>query len=135
MNDLVATTQAQARQIIAAAESARMAAASIGAASTKTAKVSKKAGGGTVPTGDLFLAGEAGPELVGRIGTSNAVMNQAQIVEAVAAGVANAVQAVMGNNSSTNNVKVYLDGKQIYANQREVERNRGVQFDGGVFAR
>nr|DAU23135.1 MAG TPA: minor tail protein [Caudoviricetes sp.] len=135
MNDLVATTQAQARQIIAAAESARMAAASIGAASAKTAKVSKKAGGGTVPTGDLFLAGEAGPELVGRIGTSNAVMNQTQIVEAVAAGVANAVQAVMGNNSSTNNVKVYLDGKQIYANQREVERNRGVQFDGGVFAR
>lgn len=135
MNDLVATTQMQARQIIAAAESARMAAASIGAASTKTAKVSKKAGGGTVPTGDLFLAGEAGPELVGRIGTSNAVMNQTQIVEAVAAGVANAVQAVMGNNSSTNNVKVYLDGKQIYANQREVERNRGVQFDGGVFAR
>lgn len=135
MNDLVTTTQAQARQIIAAAESARMAAASIGAASAKTAKVSKKAGGGTVPTGDLFLAGEAGPELVGRIGTSNAVMNQTQIVEAVAAGVANAVQAVMGNNSSTNNVKVYLDGKQIYANQREVERNRGVQFDGGVFAR
>lgn len=135
MNDLVATTQMQARRIIAAAESARMAAASIGAASAKTAKVSKKAGGGTVPTGDLFLAGEAGPELVGRIGTSNAVMNQTQIVEAVAAGVANAVQAVMGNNSSTNNVKVYLDGKQIYANQREVERNRGVQFDGGVFAR
>lgn len=135
MNDLVTTTQMQARRIIAAAESARMAAASIGAASTKTAKVSKKAGGGTVPTGDLFLAGEAGPELVGRIGTSNAVMNQTQIVEAVAAGVANAVQAVMGNNSSTNNVKVYLDGKQIYANQREVERNRGVQFDGGVFAR
>lgn len=135
MNDLVTTTQMQARRIIAAAESARMAAASIGAASTKTAKVSKKAGGGTVPTGDLFLAGEAGPELVGRIGTSNAVMNQTQIVEAVAAGVANAVQAVMGNSSSTNNVKVYLDGKQIYANQREVERNRGVQFDGGVFAR
>lgn len=135
MNDLVATTQMQARRIIAAAESARMAAASIGAASAKTAKVSKKAGGGTVPTGDLFLAGETGPELVGRIGTSNAVMNQTQIVEAVAAGVANAVQAVMGNNSSTNNVKVYLDGKQIYANQREVERNRGVQFDGGVFAR
>lgn len=135
MNDLVTTTQAQARRIIAAAESARMAAASIGAASAKTTKLSKKAGGGTVPTGDLFLAGEAGPELVGRIGTSNAVMNQTQIVEAVAAGVANAVQAVMGNNSSTNNVKVYLDGKQIYANQREVERNRGVQFDGGVFAR
>lgn len=136
MNDLVVTTQAQARRIIAAAESARMAAASIGASSSgKSTKISKKAGGGTVPTGDLFIANEAGPELVGRIGTSNAVMNQTQIVEAVAAGVANAVQAVMGNNSSTNNVKVYLDGKQIYANQREVKRNRGVQFDGGAFAR
>lgn len=136
MNDLVTTTQNQARRIIAAAESARMAAASVGAASSNmSAKISKKAGGGTVPTGDLFLANEAGPELVGRIGTSTAVMNQTQIVEAVAAGVANAVQAVMGNSSSTNNVKVYLDGKQIYANQREVERNRGVQFDGGAFAR
>lgn len=136
MSDLVTATQEQAHRIIAAAEAARMAASSIGAASSNaSAKVSKKAGGGTVPTGDLFVAGEVGPELVGRIGTSTAVMNQTQIVDAVAAGVANAVQAVMDNNSSTNNVKVYLDGKQIYANQRAVERNRGVQFDGGVFAR
>lgn len=47
-----------------------------------------KAGGGFVGTGDLFMAREAGPELVGRIGSRTAVANNDQIVQGVAGGVA-----------------------------------------------
>lgn len=135
MSELVIAVQMQARRIISAAESALSAAASVGATSMSSVKVSKRAAGGTVPSGELFIANEAGPELVGKIGTTTATMNQSQIVDAVAAGVARAVQAAMSNSSSTNKVDVYLDGRQIYANQQQVKRNRGVQFNGGAFAR
>ena len=53
---------------------------------------------GGVPTGgQLFMAREAGPELVGRIGRHTAVMNNNQIVDSVKAGVYEAVSAAMGN--------------------------------------
>lgn len=47
-----------------------------------------KADGGFVGTGDMFIAREAGPELVGRIGNRTAVANNDQIVSGVANGVA-----------------------------------------------
>ena len=48
------------------------------------------ASGGYPEMGQLFLAREAGPELVGTIGGQNAVANNQQIVEGIAAGVADA---------------------------------------------
>ena len=53
--------------------------------------------GGTMgaPTGQLFLAREAGPELVGTLGGHTAVMNNDQIVASVAAGVAEANEIVV----------------------------------------
>ena len=53
------------------------------------------AGGGSPGGGQLFLAREAGPELVGTLGGSTAVMNNKQIVSSVAAGVASAVRDVI----------------------------------------
>jgi hypothetical protein len=49
--------------------------------------------GGGFPgqNGDLFVANEAGPELVGQIGSRNVVVNNDQIVDAVARGVYQAV--------------------------------------------
>lgn len=52
--------------------------------------VEQKAEGGFVEQGQLFLAREAGPELVGSIGTSTAVANNDQIVEGIQSGVAQA---------------------------------------------
>ena len=52
------------------------------------------AGGGRPGGGQLFLAREAGPELVGTLGGHTAVMNNDQIVASVAAGVARAVSGV-----------------------------------------
>lgn len=53
--------------------------------------ITKYASGGTPQSAELFMAREAGPELVGRIGSKTAVMNNNQIVSSVAAGVRQAV--------------------------------------------
>lgn len=69
------------------------------------------ADGGTPGTGQLFLARESGPELVGTIGGHTAVMNNGQIVASVAAGVYSAVAAAMaGFMNRGSNVNVYLHG-------------------------
>ena len=49
------------------------------------------AGGFPGQNGELFVANEAGPELVGQIGSRNAVVNNDQIVDAVSRGVYQAV--------------------------------------------
>ena len=48
--------------------------------------------------GELFLAREAGAEMVGNIGGRTAVANNDQIVEAVAKGVSDAMRGVMSND-------------------------------------
>lgn len=82
--------------------------------------------------GQLFVANEAGPELVGRIGSRNAVVNNDQIVAAVSQGVYSAVVAAMssGGSNSSQNINVYLDGKQIYASVKKTEAERGVSLMG-----
>lgn len=69
-------------------------------------KLEKFATGGLVDRGELFIAREAGPELVGMIGNSAAVMNNEQIVDAVARGVATAI----GNQR----VNINVDGKSLF---------------------
>ncbi len=83
--------------------------------------------GGLPDTGELFMAREAGPELVGNIGSKSAVVNNDQIVEAVAAGVYEAVVAAMNNSSDEReiNVTLNLDGEKVYQNQQKVARRHG----------
>ncbi|MGN1301584.1 MAG: hypothetical protein ACI4U9_03570 [Clostridia bacterium] len=68
------------------------------------------ANGGFPEMGELFMAREAGPELVGRIGSRTAVANNSQIVEAVSRGVYTAVAEAM-NVSNNNNGPVKISGK------------------------
>ena len=56
--------------------------------------VQQYASGGTPGGGQLFVAREAGPELVGTLGGHTAVMNNDQIVASVSAGVAKAIADV-----------------------------------------
>lgn len=65
-----------------------------------------KAEGGFVDTGELFIAREAGPELVGSIGNKTAVANNDQIVQAVSIGVQNAIA-----NSGIGNAKVVIEAR------------------------
>jgi hypothetical protein len=82
--------------------------------------------------GEVFLAREAGPELVGRMGSRNAVANNDQIVEGISEGVYAAVVAAMkqseGNGGQA--VNVYLDGKKVTQSIEKHQRERGVSFVG-----
>lgn len=62
-------------------------------------KIQAYAGGGFPVEGQIFMARENGPELVGNIGRKTAVVNNPQIVESVSAGVAKAVSSVIGRSS------------------------------------
>ena len=64
-----------------------------------TSKIQAYAGGGFPVEGQIFMARENGPELVGNIGGKTAVVNNDQIVESVSAGVAKAVSSVIGRSS------------------------------------
>ena len=81
--------------------------------------ITTAASGGAFSAGQMFIAREAGPELVGRIGSNTAVMNNNQIVSSVAAGVYQAVTAAMsqfaskGNSGSTPEIRVYVGGKEV----------------------
>ena len=86
------------------------------------------ADGGFPDMGQMFIAREAGPELVGNINGRTAVANNDQIVAAVSQGVYSAVVAAMSSvsNDAGQAVNVYLDGKQIAAavEKRQSERGR-----------
>lgn len=81
------------------------------------------ASGGFPDAGQMFIAREAGPELVGQIGRRTAVANNDQIVEGIAGGVRNANSDVVNalyaaasqivravNDKDTN---VVLDGQKV----------------------
>jgi len=69
--------------------------------------------GGFPTTNQPFIAREAGPELVGTIGNSTAVVNNNQIVESVSKGVHNAFMAALNSNNSNKPriARLYLDGR------------------------
>ena len=68
------------------------------------------AGGGIPDMGQMFVAREAGPELVGTLGGHTAVMNNDQIVASVSAGVYQAVRAAMSGGNQNITVNVALEG-------------------------
>ncbi len=71
--------------------------------------ISTYADGGFVSTGQLFIARESGPEMVGNIGGSTAVANNDQITQAISAAVYEAVVAALATGSSSPTVIVTLD--------------------------
>lgn len=99
-------------------------------------KVPKFASGGYPNTGELFLAREAGPELVGSIRGRSAVANNDQIVEGIRQGVYEAVSAAQnGNQGGAVEVKLYIDGRQVAASVEKAQRERGATiYPGGVLS-
>ena len=77
------------------------------------------ANGGFPQTGQLFMANEAGPELVGNIGRRTAVANQGQITEGIATATYNAISRALaenrGNNGTNPQVNVYLGNERLYS--------------------
>lgn len=88
--------------------------------------------GGFPDMGELFVAREAGPEMVGKIGNKTTVANNQQIVEGISEGVYAAVLAAMkaSENDGGQAVNVYLDGKQIASSVEKRQHERGASLMG-----
>jgi len=73
------------------------------------------ANGGLPTKGELFMAREAGPELVGKMGSHNAVANNDQIIEGIKQGVYEAVMNAMSQQSGgTQKLEIVADEKGIF---------------------
>lgn len=95
--------------------------------------IPRLASGGFPEVGQLFIAREAGAEMVGSIGGRTAVANNDQIVEGIYQGVLAAMKASGSGDSGKFDVRVYLDGKQITAAVEKRQRERGATiYPGGV---
>lgn len=66
----------------------------------------------------------------GRVGTRSTSSSDQKLLDAISQGVYDAVKLAMGTRSETEtqNVNVYLDGKQITASVEKVQRERGRQL-------
>lgn len=93
--------------------------------------------GGFPNTGEMFLARERGPELVGRIGGRTAVANNDQIVAGIESGVYNAVSKAMSEvlSSYAQNgdiaiieTHVDMDGRTLVKQTDKVVRRGGFNF-------
>lgn len=95
--------------------------------------IPRLANGGFVDEGQLFIAREAGAEMVGRIGGKTAVANNDQIVESVSQGVYEAVQRASGETNSSNSrpitVIVQMNGKELFR-QMVDENNAAIRATG-----
>lgn len=75
----------------------------------------KFANGGFPTSGEVFIAREAGPELVGSIGGRTAVANNDQIVDAVSIGVYNAVVDAMSRSGGNKQPTiVQINGREVF---------------------
>lgn len=86
------------------------------------------AGGGLPDAGQMFVARESGPEMVGTIGGHTAVINNDQIVASVSSGVYEAVMAAMGGQSDRP-IVLNVNGKELakvtYGDYQEESSRRG----------
>lgn len=102
-------------------------------------KVKWYAAGGFPDQGEMFVARENGPELVGRMGRKNAVANNGQIVEGIKAGVFEAVldafqaSGILDGNASGKDVvlefTLYADSEKAYRFVRKGKQ----KYDGRYF--
>lgn len=98
------------------------------------------ASGGFPTEGQLFLAREAGPEMVGSIGGNTAVANNDQIVAGISSGVSNANAAVVSaiytliNAVNEKDLSVAIGDDDIGRANARYTQNRGASVNRGVFA-
>lgn len=92
----------------------------------------KKATGGFVPRGDLFIANEMGAEMIGNIGGNTAVANNNQITEAIATATYNAMARALSENGQNVNIVVEGDGDKMFKvfqkKQRDWQRTTGLAY-------
>jgi hypothetical protein len=103
-------------------------------------KVPTFADGGFVDEGQLFIAREAGAEMVGGIGQRTAVANNDQIVEGISAGVSsandNVVAAIYALLDAVENkdMTVNIGDEEVGRSYDRYSTKRGVRVSNGAFA-
>lgn len=103
-------------------------------------KIDRLADGGFVDEGQLFIAREAGAEMVGAMGRRTAVANNDQIVEGISAGVSVANDGVIAAIYALLNVveekdfSVNIGDNQIGESYDRYNRARGVRVNTGAFS-
>jgi len=88
--------------------------------------------GGFPQQGQMFIAREAGAELVGNIGGSTAVANNDQIVTAVSDGVYRAVSQAMSEQGGQR-VSLRVDGRRMSEAMDLASKKRGLAFGTGGY--
>ena len=112
----------------------------ITSASTGVKKIRSYASGGFVDEGQLFIAREAGAEMVGTMGRKTAVVNNDQIVEGISAGVSIANDGVISaiyallNAVEEKDLSVNIGDNEIGQSYDRYNRTRGVRVNTGAFA-
>lgn len=102
--------------------------------------IPRLAEGGFVDEGQLFIAREAGAEMVGAIGNRTAVANNDQIVEGIAAGVSEANDGVIAaiyellNAVENLDTSVTIGDEVIGRSYDRYTRKRGLRVNSGAFA-
>ncbi len=99
-------------------------------------KLKKYATGGFPDVGQMFIAREKGPELVGTMGSRSVVANNNQIVSGIEAGVYKAVTQALGTTTSnsgsrTIHTHVYLNSREIADAVHEEDEKGGFDFGMG----
>ncbi len=101
-----------------------------------TVTIPKMADGGFVDAGQLFIAREAGAEMVGSMGGRTAVANNDQIVDGIRAGVYEAVVEAMSGQRQADTkqeFRFYLDSKEMAARVEKRQQSRGgITYRGGA---
>lgn len=103
-------------------------------------KIDRLADGGFVDEGQLFIAREAGAEMVGAMGRRTAVANNDQIVEGISAGVSIANDGVIAaiyallNVVEEKDMSVVIGDNEIGHSYDRYKEKRGRQVSTGVFA-
>ena len=83
--------------------------------------------GGMPSVGEMFIAREAGPELVGRIGNKNAVANNDQIIKGIEQGVYNAVTSAIGSGGlGSVKIDLHTDEGVVVDRINKITRQTGV---------
>ncbi len=99
----------------------------------KIPKIPLLAEGGIVDAGQMFIAREAGPELVGSIGRKTAVANNDQIISGIESGVYRAMMAANSANSGgTQTIRIIneIDGDVV--GEKVIQYHNGRVIQTGV---
>ena len=91
--------------------------------------ISWYASGGFPEIGEMFIAREAGPELVGSIGKKTAVANNDQIISGIESGVYRAMMAANSTNGGTQTIRIIneIDGDVIGEKVIQYHNGRVIQ--------